>query len=52
MLFRSQPHVRAAVGRYLDDSVGKSGGPLDAESRGRWVAAFRELARAARESIR
>lgn len=47
-----QPHVKAAVGRYLDQAAGTSGGPIDAEARGRWVAAFRTLARAAEEAVR
>jgi hypothetical protein len=47
-----QPHVKAAVGRYLDEAAGTSGGPIDAEARGRWVTAFRELARAAEEAVR
>lgn len=46
-----QPHVRAAVGRYLDVTVGTSGGPLDPVGRAKWVAAFRELAQAAQEAV-
>lgn len=46
-----QPHVKAAVGRFLDTAAGTSGGPIDAEARGRWVAAFRTLASAAEESV-
>jgi hypothetical protein len=47
-----QPHVRAAVGRYLDQAAGTSGGPLDPVARARWVSAFRELAQAAEEAVR
>lgn len=47
-----QPHVKAAVGRYLDVVAGKSGGPIDDTARARWVAAFRELASAAEEAVR
>lgn len=47
-----QPHVRAAVGKYLDDTAGTSGGPLDATKRAVWVAAFRELAKASEEAVR
>lgn len=47
-----QPHVKAAVGRYLDVVAGKSGGPIDDAARARWVAAFRELASAAEEAVR
>lgn len=46
-----QPHVRAAVGRYLDEVAGKSGGPLDPVARDRWVKCFREVAQASREAI-
>lgn len=46
-----QPHVRAAVGRYLDEVAGKSGGPLDPVARARWVSCFREVAQASREAI-
>lgn len=47
-----QPHVRAAVGKYLDDTAGTSGGPLDATRRAIWVDAFRELAKASEEAVR
>jgi hypothetical protein len=42
-----QPHVREAVHKFLDDSVGASGGPVTPESRAAWVSALRDLARAA-----
>ena len=47
-----QPHAKAAIGKYLDEVVGKSGGPLSETSRTAWVEAFRELARAAEEAVR
>lgn len=47
-----QPHVRAAVGRYLDGVVGTSGGPVDAVTREKWVRAFRGIAVAAEEAVR
>lgn len=47
-----QPHVREAVGQYLDQTAGTSGKPLDPTTRARWVAAFRELQRAAEEAVR
>lgn len=47
-----QPHVRAAVGKYLDETAGTSGGPLDATKRAIWVNAFRELAKASEEAVR
>jgi len=51
-LSRDQPHAVAAAGRYLDATVGTSGGPLAAEARQRWVEAFRALAAAAEEAVR
>jgi hypothetical protein len=41
-----QPAARQAIGDYLDREVGKSGGPLDADGRQRWVKAFRGVAAA------
>jgi len=51
-LSREQPHAVAAAGRYLDTTVGTSGGPLAADARARWVEAFRVLATAAEEAVR
>jgi hypothetical protein len=42
-----QPQVRDAVHKFLDDSVGSSGGPVTPESRAAWVSALRDLSRAA-----
>ncbi len=39
-----QPAARQAIGDYLDREAGKSGGPLDADGRARWVKAFRGVA--------
>ncbi len=39
-----QPAARQAIGDYLDREAGKSGGPLDADGRARWVKAFRAVA--------
>jgi hypothetical protein len=47
-----QPQVRDAVHKFLDDSVGSSGGPVTPESRAAWVAALRDLARAAADVTR
>ena len=47
-----QPQVRDAVHRFLDDAVGSSGGPVTPESRAAWVAALRDLARAASDVTR
>jgi len=41
-----QPAARQAIGDYLDREAGKSGGPLDADARRRWVQAFRGVAAA------
>lgn len=41
-----QPEARRAIGDYLDREAGKSGGPLDADGRKRWVTAFRGVASA------
>jgi hypothetical protein len=49
---RNQPHVAAAAGRFLDQAVGTSGGPIDAAARAKWCAALRELAQAAEEAVR
>jgi hypothetical protein len=49
---RDQPHVSAAAGRFLDQAVGTSGGPIDPAARGKWCDALRELARAAEEAVR
>ena len=49
---RDQPHVSAAAGRFLDQAVGTSGGPIDAAARAKWSTALRELAQAAEEAVR
>jgi hypothetical protein len=41
------PQARDAIAAYLEARVGDHGGPLDAERRAAWVAAFREIERAA-----
>jgi hypothetical protein len=47
-----QPAVKAAVHTFLDQAVGTSGGPVTAESRRAWVAAYRDLSEAAAEAVR
>lgn len=47
-----QPHVREIIHKYLDGAVGSSGGPIGPEQRQAWVAAFRELGRAAADAAR
>jgi len=51
-LTQDQPHAVAVAGRFLDEYAGTSGGPLDGESRGRWVKALRDLAQLAEDSVR
>lgn len=49
-----QPAVRDAVKTYLErpEILGVNGGPLGPQDRSRWVAAFRDIARAAELAIR
>jgi predicted Zn-dependent protease len=49
---RNQPHVSAAAGKFLDQAVGTSGGPIDPAAKAKWSAALRELAQAAEEAVR
>jgi hypothetical protein len=51
-LTQDQPHAVAVAGRYLDEHAGTSGGPVDAESRGKWVKSLRDLAQLAEDSVR
>ena len=47
-----QPRVAQAVGDYLTKKLGVSGGPVSPEQRAKWVAAYREIARAAEDASR
>lgn len=47
-----QPQARDLIAAYLDDRVGTSGGPVTAEQRAAWVAALRDIGRAADDSSR
>jgi hypothetical protein len=47
-----QPRVREAIKHYLEERVGTSGGPVDADGRATWVRAFREVAAAAEAAAR
>lgn len=47
-----QPHARDAVKAYLDQTAGTSGGPLTPEQRVAWIAAFRDVGRAATDAAR
>lgn len=46
------PRVREAIKDYLDRTAGTSGRPLTPEQRATWIAAYREVARAAEEATR
>jgi len=41
------PRARQAIHEYLDRAAGTSGGPMSPAQRSAWVAAYREIARAA-----
>jgi hypothetical protein len=47
-----QPYARDAVKAYLDQVAGTSGGPLTPEQQSAWVAAFRDVGRAANDAAR
>lgn len=49
-----QPAVRDAVKTYLDrpEILGKGGGPLSPQDRAKWIAAFRDIARAAEQAVK
>lgn len=46
------PRVREAIKAYLDATAGTSGKPLTPAQRAAWIAAYREVARAAGEATR
>lgn len=49
-----QPKVRDAVSTYLNrpEILGRDGGPLAPKDRAKWIASFRDIARAAEAAIR
>lgn len=47
-----QPAARDAIAKYLESAVGTDGGPLTAEQRSAWVAAYRDVGRAASDAAR
>ena len=47
-----QPAARDAIRSYLDAAVGTAGGPVTPEQRSAWVAAFRDVGRAATDASR
>lgn len=46
------PRVREAIKAYLDAAAGTSGRPLTADQRAAWIAAYREVSRAAEEATK
>ena len=46
------PVLAQRVGEYLDDKLGNSGGPVTPDQLSKWVAAYREIERAAARVIR
>ena len=46
------PVLAQRVGEYLDDKLGNSGGPVSPDQLSKWVAAYREIERAAARVIR
>tara|TARA_B100001741_G_C16476964_1_gene562975 strand:- start:112 stop:558 length:447 start_codon:yes stop_codon:yes gene_type:complete len=48
---QANPEVAKRVGAYLDKKLGNAGGPVTDEQTERWVAAYREIERAARRVL-
>ena len=51
-LGEKHPRAREAIKVYLDQTAGTSGGPLTGAQRSAWVAAYRDIARAAADAAR
>jgi hypothetical protein len=51
-LGEKHPRAREAIKSYLDQTAGTSGGPLTPAQRSAWVAAYRDIARAAGDAAR
>jgi len=51
-LGEKHPRAREAIRAYLDQAAGTSGAPLTPETRSKWVAAYRTVARAAADAAR
>lgn len=49
-LGEKHPRARKAIHDFLDRTAGTAGGPMSPEQRAAWVAAYREIARAANVS--
>lgn len=46
-----QPMVRDAVEEFLNDRLGRGGGPIDAEQRRLWIEALNDLAESCRDAV-
>jgi hypothetical protein len=46
------PELAKRVGEYLDRKLGNAGGPVGPEQLAKWIAAYREIERAAARVIR
>lgn len=46
-----QPLVRDAVEEFLNDRLGRGGGPIDAEQRRLWIEALKDLAVSCRDAV-
>ena len=51
-LGEKHPRAREEIKAYLDKTAGTSGGPVTPEGRAAWIAAYREIARAAADAAR
>jgi hypothetical protein len=51
-LGEKHPRAREAIKAYLDGAAGTSGGPMSPAQRSAWVAAYREIGRAAEDAAR
>ena len=51
-LGEKHPRAREEIKAYLDRTAGTSGGPVTPEGRAAWIAAYREIARAAADAAR
>jgi len=52
ILGEQHPELARRVGEYLDAKLGNAGGPVTPEQLSKWVAAYREIERAAARAIR
>jgi hypothetical protein len=51
-LGEKHPRARESIKQHLDATAGTSGGPLTPAQRSAWVAAYRDIARAAADASR